>query len=345
MPKAHPIQHFLDAADEILQREFDLDTVQELDEMLPPYPILLTLLMDWAGSPDAEDSPQLDAFANLVDRALHQLRIELRRGDEEAAEFWQLLQELLGEALDAGDKPVICHALLDGLATQSFPVPEALIEKAAAWHEKIYAGETENALKPDTAPEQALREAFDQPDMSPADIFGILKTQLQYLPADKLDTLYAGLLHMDNGNLLEGLLLCLLHPRALARGRLLEQLRQLRKPIEARQLNRLVMLRNWLPPEQAKRLDAVVHQQRKHNLPAATASHGSVRIWVSAPDGAGATAVIMCREKTGRHQLSGAILKEHTGILDCWQSPRLKKRARRTPASGRSSASCRPACR
>lgn len=111
MPKAsHPAQYFLDAADEILQQEFDLDTVQELEEMLPPYPILLTLLMDWAGSPDAEDSPQLDAFANMVDRALHQLRIELRRGDEEAAEFWQHLQELLGKALEAGDKPVICHA-------------------------------------------------------------------------------------------------------------------------------------------------------------------------------------------------------------------------------------------
>lgn len=323
---AHPAQYFLDAAEETLQQEFDLDAVQELDELLPPYPLLLTLLMDWAGSPDAEESPQLDAFTNLVDHALHQLRIELRRGDEEAVEFWQLLQELLGEALESGDKPVFCHGLLDGLATQGFPLPEALIDRVAAWHEKRYSAEIKDATESGADPEQGLRELFDQPGMQPADIYGMLKTQLQYLPANKLDTLYTGLLQVDNSNLLEGLLHCLLHPRALVRERLLEQLRLLREPIGAHQLNRLVMLRNWLPPEQAKQLDAVVRQQRKHNLPPAAASRGSVRIWASAPDGAGATAVIMCREKTGRYQLSGAILKENTGILDCWQSPHLKKR-------------------
>lgn len=323
---AHPAQYFIDAAEELLEQEFDLDAVRELDEILPHYPLLLTLLMDWAGSPDAEESPQLDAFASLVDRALHQLRIELRRGDEDAAEFWQLVQELLAEALETSDKPILCHALLDSLANQGFPVPEALTEKAAAWHEKHYASEIGDAAESGADPEQKLRELFDQPGMQPSDIFGILKPQLQYLPADKLDTLYAGLLQMDNSTLREGLLHCLLHPRALVRERLLEQLRLLREPIGARQLNRLVMLRNWLPQEQAKQLDAVVRQQRKHNLPAAAASRGSLRIWASAPDGAGATAVIMCREKAGRHQLSGAILKENTGVLDCWQSPRLKKR-------------------
>lgn len=327
MPEtAHPTSYFLDAAEEILQQEFNLDAVQELEEILPPYPILLTLLMDWAGSPDAEDSPQLDAFASLVDRGLHQLRIELRRDGEEAAEFWQLLQEMLSEALESGDKPVLCRALLDGLATQGFPIPESLIEQAAAWYEKTYATKIEDAAGSGADPEQMLQAMFDQPGMQPADIYDILKTQLQYLSADKLDTLCAGLLHADNSKLREGLLLCLLHPRALVRERLLQQLQHFHQPIEARQLNRLVMLRNWLPPEQTRQLDAIVRQQRKHNLPAATITRGGIRIWASTPDGAGATAVIMCREKTGRYQLSGAILKEGTGILDCWQSPRLKKR-------------------
>lgn len=61
MPEPHPAQPVIELTTSALQDEPNPNALNELEERLPPYPILLPLLTDWASTPEEEQVPFLDA--------------------------------------------------------------------------------------------------------------------------------------------------------------------------------------------------------------------------------------------------------------------------------------------
>ncbi len=307
-----------------------------LNELTPSFEMLLPMLYGWArGQGDLDSAPYFDGFVLLLQQGMQEFRMALRGQSSLAQIHWEGLQEELELLIADHDHSTLCHCLLDTLAHFDFPMPELLIEKAGRWlqqhHERI-ADET--LPLPSTASVSAIFSPLlmEAKVDSPFAFYELFKGQITYLPQDGLQYLLRTMLITEQMTIREGILLCLLHPRKAVLEALLAVLQQSQvlQGLSKQSLNRLIMLRNWLPESHTRSLDSVIRKLRRVKLAdsATTEQQAKVcKLLVSAPDGAGATAVFVLFKFAKDYQITGCILKEKVGIVDCWVSTNMTKAA------------------
>jgi hypothetical protein len=329
------IDSLFDAAQEFLIEEPDNpDLPFEFDEILPPYDLTLPLLCDWARTEQAAaNQNRHPEFECLFRHALSHLRYGVRQEDEHAIALWETLQEILREALDTNNT-LLCHNLIRGFAECDFVMPEALIERAAKWHFENVHPTNSSANLPDNLiefpqnPDLVLNTLLGQlkPETA-SEIFDVLRPELHYLPKEAVILIAQNLLQSNDAMVCNAALMLLMHPRPAVRETLLNTLNatDCLQGIDARGRNRLITLRNFLSQQDSAKLDNVIKALNRRNLGNAQNQASTVQLWASVMDGAGATAIAGLRTIKNRCQVSGVILKEGVGIVDCWQTPLIKK--------------------
>lgn len=299
----------------------------DLHKLIPPYELLLPALLRWGRSPESGSQRYHPAFEMLFGQALQGLLIDLRQDPGSAREWLDRLYHELDTAVEKNEG-LIVHTLTQAMAELDFVLPEALIETLFAWQQSQF-GDAGDELMGELPGEELVEQMLHEtPVQSSSEFYEILRCQLHGVPLMVLEQLLPALLTSTVPIAREATLLCLLHPRKAVREAMLDALKQPAaiEGIDARGRDRLIMLRNWLPPAQREQLDPIIQRLRQREpAPAQTTAH-NLKLWASAVDGAGASAVAIMTTQGRRYRVSAAILKEGVGIVDCWQTPWVRKK-------------------
>jgi len=161
--------------------------------------------------------------------------------------------------------------------------------------------------------EQGFKNAFE--------LYELIVPQIQLLPAMKQLAIIAEMAHAKKAIAHEVAVLMLLHPKLAVRWQVANLLYNLSDvqvftPVD---LRRLIMIRNWVLPEERDDIDQLIAHLRKNKLSPAPYPLAKISKLVgSSMDGAGVALIVMEFKRNNQRQVAGFLIKIGVGIRDAW---------------------------
>lgn len=221
---------------------------------------------------------------------------------------WECIREVINVTFAAGFE--ISEALLDALNFAEYSDEEAEVGPE---------GIMEIAANMD-------QMAAEMPDLSSYDMATMFFEQLNQLPGDAAPLFCVAMLQASHPKVNDIALLLLTHPLAKVRQSLLAHLPELAEQdlFKVRDLQRLVLLRNWLPENEQQPLDQCIRSLQRQQRGQLTQEYNPQAqiqtIQITPADTGGALALQIELKENKQYRMFGCVLKIGTGIKDAFLS-------------------------
>jgi hypothetical protein len=279
---------------------------EELAELLP------TLIPD-----TPEEEPRMRMALDILSWVLEELRIDMERGRREAGERMGRLQDALARHVfnvdgDANLCAAVGRALLDN-RVEILPV----IHEACCRRMLSCAGEADEPLPAEIAAclVESVREmGFDEPFEALGHILdqtGLLDPRYQIAFAGEM-------LASDAAPLRDIAALMLFHPRSEVRNAVAGMLADAKgEMISPETLRRLIIVRNWFPPEIRTELDRAIGNARRAKVECAPLKGAPLHsVHATTVDGAGAQSLWIAAGEKRRFLLCNILWRQGAGVID-----------------------------
>ena len=271
-----------------------------------------------------DDSGQSERLFELVG-VLDQLRIDANGGDRGAREEIKEINALLAQTIERGDlDPADAIMIGKVFADAGWRIPEVLTRVLADSLSGLTSPGAPSDMPDFTA---TLAELAENVGHNPFDLHAQLISLIAAFPPAAAAQLLTQI--VESGDSLAGQAAagCLLHPditvaRATAQALTASATR---RPVESVQVERLVRMRQWTPPDRHGFIDSAIRAMRANAAPPVPAPAAkTVACGASVCDGAGVRNVFVS-QKVGGKYLVGTVMLKPQGVADAMLLTNLRK--------------------
>lgn len=275
-----------------------------------------------AGRAHATEDDQADFLEELVGE-MSTLRVNANGGDREARENVQAIYDLLDhavESLPAWDIILTGKILVDAGWTVPDRLKQAMTSAMRAPPPLAQEADEEDVVS-------ALVDMAEQAGQNPFDMYEHVSSFLATFPQDAGAAFVSALAASGKPVILQAVAGFILHQDAAlaqaATESLVEAARQ--TPVETSQIDRLIRMRPWLPPERQDPLDHAIPSLRLNALPPVRPQPPAiVKCYVSVCDGTGTRSLFVTQRAGARYQLASVMMKV-SGVVEALILPELPK--------------------
>lgn len=150
---------------------------------------------------------------------------------------------------------------------------------------------------------------------------GQMFERVDVFPPESRAGMAVAMLESDQPVIREASIGWLLDRDALVRTSVAEAIAKLDPPprISGVMLRRMIALRNWLPADDRRTLDAAIRTCRQREVACATWPSGEVvKALATGIDGVGAQSLFLVAKEKRKYALAGLLLKQDVGVRDAW---------------------------
>ncbi|MBF0178224.1 MAG: hypothetical protein HQL63_15465 [Magnetococcales bacterium] len=266
---------------------------------------------------EAEHDPVLEAWFIVLGFHLEQVRYGIDRNFTRAKNLIAAFQaETIRMTRDDSLPSVLLNAIIASLHEARLqPEPELLGAYEAIMEKSAPA-------RPPTAREMQdmFETLFANSDDDIFQIHAQMDHMLRVVPPEMQKILLQEMHQLQRPLVAEAMALLVLHPQDALRLTVREMLAQSPARIAPDTVRRLIVLRNWLPPNERALLDQTIRSARQHGVSCAQWSTGEevINRYALAMDGGGALGFFLLSQADRQQRLSSMLAKRNFGIVDAW---------------------------
>ena len=310
MAKASTIggdQFIPDLEDEIRSMVLDCPEMdEELAELLPTIIPRTT-----------REESRINAALNLLSCLLEELRIDMERGRKGARERMERLQDSLARHLfNEGSDTNLCSAVGRTLLESRVEILP-VIHEANRRRMLSFSDETNEVPPVDIS--AYLGESLREMGISdPYEALGIILDQIGLLDPQYQIAIAGDMFASSDARMRDIAALMLFHPRQDVRSAVAGILSKAKgESISPETLRRLIIVRNWFPPEIRKELDAAISNARRAKVECATLKANTLHsVSATTIDGAGAQSLWIAVGEKKHYELCNILWKQGVGVID-----------------------------
>jgi len=292
---------------------------QDPDELFAEY-------LEACTQGNVDDDEKNELLADLVE-VLDELKVDSNGGDPEARGKIQAIYDLLDNAIEVHSLQVP-DLMMTGkiLSDAGWVVPDSLKQ---AMTEALQAppSDMEGGSGKDLV--SSMLEVADQAGQNPFEVYEYLNSFLASFPPEASGMLLSELVAGKKPVIDQAVAGFLLHPDAVLAQTVAEALAASasKTPVESSLIERLVLMRPWLPQTRQAKLDSTIRAMRLNALPPVKAELPKViKCYVSVCDGSG-TRSLFVTQRVGRHYQIATVMMKPAGVADAMVLPELSKSA------------------
>jgi hypothetical protein len=265
----------------------------------------------------AKEEPRINIALDILSWLLEELRIDMERGRKGAVERMERLQEALARHVFREDVDAQLCAAVGRILLESRVEVLPVIHDANSRRMFSFADGESGSAPPEAA--AIIVEALEGLDIrDPHEALGAIMDQTGLLEPAWQVAICGEMLAADSPLLRETAALMLFHPRKDVRdgvARLLSQSGGER--ISPDTLRRLIIARNWFPPEIRGNLDTTINNARRARVECAPLKGNTVHsVHATTIDGAGAQSLWVSVGVKKHVDLCNILLKQGVGVID-----------------------------
>jgi hypothetical protein len=275
---------------------------------------------------NVDDDEKNELLAELVE-VLDELKVDSNGGDPEARGKIQAIYDLLDNAIE-GHSLQVPDLMMTGkiLSDAGWVVPDSLKQ---AMTEALQAPppDMEGGSGRDLA--SSLLELADQAGQNPFEVYEYLNSLLASFPPEACGMLLYELIAGKKAVIDQALAGFLLHPDAVLAQTVAEALAAsaTKNSVESSLIERLVLIRPWLPETRQAQLDSTIRAMRLNALSPVKADLPKIiKCYASVCDGSG-TRTLFITQRVGRHYQIATAMMKLAGVADAMIVPELSKSA------------------
>ncbi len=275
---------------------------------------------------NVDDDEKNKLLADLVE-VLDELKVDSNGGDPEARGKIQAIYDLLDNAIE-GCSLKVPDLMMTGkiLSDAGWAVPDSL-KQAMTEALKAPPPDMEGGSGKDLV--SSMLEVADQVGQNPFAVYEYLNSFLASFPPEASAMLLSELIAGKKPVIDQAVAGFLLHPDAVLAQTVAEALAASagKTPVESSLIERLVLIRPWLPQTRQAQLDSTIRAMRLKALPPVKAdSLKIIKCYASACDGSG-TRSLFVTQRVGAHYQIATVMMKPVGVADAMVVPELSKSA------------------
>ena len=278
---------------------------------------LFTDYLDHCKNKSLENAEGTDLLGELLG-GLTELRIDANGGDRAADESIQKIRALLEEALGDWMRDPTAMMMTGKILTDAgWDVPDGLTQAMS----RALRGTTPDAQGAAGADIlSSLLDSVLEAGPNPFDFFEFMNSLTSAFPSDARIALMNKLIAADHPRVNQAIEGYVLHnDETLARASA-EALAALAKktPVDSILVERLVLMRHWLPPSRRPYVDETIKAMRLNTRPPVeTQAAKTLKCYASVCDGSGAMQIFVTQKFGARYQVAATMMKT-SGVADAF---------------------------
>jgi len=286
-----------------------------------PVDLFAELLEGCAGG-DVDDDEKNELLADLVE-ALSNVKVDSNGGDREARKKIKTIYEMLDNSIEGQKLHSIDLIMIGKIFTDAgLTVPDSLKQAVSAMRHDA-PPEACDAAGSDLV--SSLAELAEQTGQNAFGVYELVNSFLVSFPTEATVGLLRELIGAKNAAIDGAVVGFVLHPDAVVSRSVAEALAAAETQVESSLVQRLVIMRPWLPQTRQTHLDAAIRAMRTRELPPAdTAQPKLIQCYASVCDGSGARTFFVTQRFGRRYQLTSVMMKP-AGVADAMVIPDLSK--------------------
>jgi hypothetical protein len=263
------------------------------------------------------EEARINAALNLLSCLLEELRIDMERGRKGASERMERLQESLARHLfNEGSDTNLCSAVGRTLLESRVEILP-VIHEANRRRMLSFSDETTEAPPVDIS--AYLGESLREMGITdPYEALGIILDQIGLLDPQYQIAIAGDMFASSDPRMRDIAALMLFHPRQDVRSAVAAILSKAGgESISPETLRRLIIVRNWFPPEIRRELDGAISNARRAKVECATLRANTLHsVSATTIDGAGAQSLWIAVGEKKHFQLCNILWKQGVGVID-----------------------------
>jgi hypothetical protein len=297
-------------------------------DMLAAQPEALLLIVDLAGAEGRKKRPDAamhHAYSFMLDQTLEQLRQRSEAGSGQATVAIENVRTAIAGQMRTGKLvPTAAMALVSAFARAGIEVGEDL--RGAMDHAMIQTGGGQpNLPVPDVG--EMLKDLVKACEGDPFLIHSQFAELTAVMPAELQLSLLEGLVLADDPRLREAAIGWLLAEPAISTpmALMMEEAAK-RGLISATSIANLMLIRNWVPEDRRRAIDAIIKAARAVGSAPEKRPAIQVReLLISERDGAGAQSIFASIKEGRTNALVSILIKQGHGVRDAWVARSLSR--------------------
>ncbi|WP_041558053.1 hypothetical protein [Novosphingobium sp. PP1Y] len=290
-------------------------------EMLAAQPEALILIVDLTaaeGRKKRPDSTMHQAYSFMLDQALEQLRQRSEAGNGHAGMAMENVRAAIAQQMRAGKLvPTAAVALVSAFSRAGIDVGEDI--RSAMDHAMIQTGADQQNL-PTADVDEMLKDLVTACEGDPFLIHSQFAELTAAMPAELQLSLLEGFVLADESSLREAAIGWLLAEPAIALP-LASMMKETAKRglIPASSVTNLMLIRNWVPEDRRRAIDAIIRAARAvDSVPEKRPAIQVRELLLSERDGAGAQSIFASIKQGRKNALVSILVKQGHGVRDAW---------------------------
>ncbi|WP_257265593.1 hypothetical protein [Endozoicomonas sp. ONNA2] len=273
------------------------------------------------------DEQECDAIATILSFALNGLFIQIRQGDQQAAHFWQEVEQNIMISYEHDElDDVVMTPLLSVLTNYRQYLSKSFIEFIHHWQTSDHDSQDADG---DYALEDLNNICHAMLEEIPDEFTfaSVWQEQMGFMPPAGMMLITQQMLSFDNPRYGDYLALLVLDEQEDKAVTVAELLAKHPKSITPLTLDRIIRIRNWVPKAVQVHIDTLIKNVRKLGVcPSGrkVSTNGEIQVWMTSVDGSGAQGVMIIVKDINQpraFRLVNFVLKERVGIVDISVSP------------------------
>jgi hypothetical protein len=264
-----------------------------------------------------KEETRINVALNLLSCLLEELRIDMERGRKGARERMERLQESLARHLfKEGSDANLCSAVGRTLLESRVEILP-VIHEANRRRMLSFSDETMEAPPVDIS--AYLGESLREMGISdPYEALGIILDQIGLLDPQYQIAIAGDMFSSSDARMRDIAALMLFHPRQDVRSAVAGILSVANgESISPETLRRLIIVRNWFPPEIRRELDAAISNARRAKVECASLKANTLHsVSATTIDGAGAQSLWIAVGEKKHFELCNILWKQGVGVID-----------------------------
>ena len=275
---------------------------------------------------NVDDDEKNELLADLVE-VLDELKVDSNGGDPEARGKIQAIYDMLDNAIE-GHSLQVPDLMMTGkiLSDAGWAVPDslkqAMTEALQAPSPDLEGGSGKDLVS-------SMLEVADQVGQNPFVVYEYLNSFLASFPPEASAMLLSELIAGKRPVIDQAVAGFLSHPDDVLAHTVAEALAAsaTKNPVESSLIERLVLIRPWLPQTRQAQLDLTIRALRLNALPPVkTELPKAIKCYASICDGSG-TRSLFITQRVGAHYQIATVMMKPAGVADAMVLPELSKSA------------------
>jgi len=290
-------------------------------EMLAAQPEALILIVDLTaaeGRKKRPDATMHQAYSFMFGQALEQLRQRSEAGNGHAGMAMENVRAAIAQQMRAGKLvPTAAVALVSAFSRAGIDVGEDI--RSAMDHAMIQTGADQQNL-PTADVDEMLKDLVTACEGDPFLIHSQFAELTAAMPAELQLILLDGFVTADDSSLREAAIGWLLSETAIALP-LASMMKETAKRglIPASSVTNLMLIRNWVPEDRRRAIDAIIRAARAvDSVPEKRPAIQVRELLLSERDGAGAQSIFASIKQGRKNALVSILVKQGHGVRDAW---------------------------